>query len=61
MDATWEAMRHVMKKDRALTTLENVYRWLKLVGGIATAVVAIFLATSTIIGTAIIQIYLSNS
>jgi hypothetical protein len=60
MDATWEAMRHVMKKDRPLTTLENVYRWLKLVGGSATAVVAIFIAISTIIGTGIIQIYLSN-
>jgi hypothetical protein len=60
MDATLEAMRDVMKKDRPLTTLETVYRWLKLVGGIATAVVAIFIAISAIIGTVIIQIYLSD-
>jgi hypothetical protein len=49
-----------MKKDRPLTTLENVYRWLKLLGGMAAAVVAIMTAISFIIGTVIIQIYLSN-
>lgn len=60
MDATWEVMRYVMKKDRPLTTLENVYRWLKLVGAMAAAVVAIITAISLTIGTVIIQIYLSN-
>lgn len=49
-----------MKKDRPLTTLENVYRWLKLVGAMAAAVVAIITAISLTIGTVIIQIYLSN-
>jgi hypothetical protein len=50
----------MMKKDRALTTLENVYRWLKLVAAMAAAVVALITAISLTIGTVIIQIYLSN-
>ena len=49
-----------MKKDRPLTTLQNVCKWLKLVAGMAASVVIIFKAISPIIGAVIIPLYLSN-
>jgi len=59
----------LMKKDRPLgsqvpvqkpTTLENIHKWLKLVGEMVTAVVIIATVTSVVIGTIIVRIYLSS-
>jgi hypothetical protein len=42
------------------TTLENVHKWLKLMGEIVTAIVIVATFASVILGTIIIRIYLSH-
>jgi hypothetical protein len=59
----------LMKKDRLFgpqvpvqkpTTLENMHKWLKLVGEMVTSAVIIATVTSVVIGTIMVRIYLSS-